>query len=96
MSPPEDSHSGLVRTLGKRVGGNPSRVRIPHPPLHRRMGSDRSTRARARYVPRVGDVWVTQGLLGPRAPYRHETSPSMVFGAPEAVSPRRILRPAAT
>ena len=29
----EDSHSGLVRTLGKRVGGNASRVRIPHPPL---------------------------------------------------------------
>ena len=28
----EDSHSGLVRTLGKRVGFTPSRVRIPHPP----------------------------------------------------------------
>ncbi len=28
----EDSPSGLWRTLGKRVGGNPSRVRIPHPP----------------------------------------------------------------
>jgi len=28
----EDSHSGLVRTLGKRVGGNLSRVRISHPP----------------------------------------------------------------
>ena len=25
----EVSHSGLVRTLGKRVGGNPSRVQIP-------------------------------------------------------------------
>ena len=33
----EDSPSGLGRTLGKRVGGNPSRVRIPHPPLTRRM-----------------------------------------------------------
>ena len=31
-SPAEDSHSGRVRTLGKRVGGNPSRVQIPHPP----------------------------------------------------------------
>src|ERR1700760_2776361 len=30
--PTEDSPSGLWRTLGKRVGGNPSRVRIPHPP----------------------------------------------------------------
>src|SRR5665213_2888506 len=28
----EDSHSGRVRTLGKRVGGNSSRVQIPHPP----------------------------------------------------------------
>ena len=28
----EDSPSGLGRTLGKRVGGNPSRVRISHPP----------------------------------------------------------------
>ncbi len=31
-SDPEDSPSGLGRTLGKRVGGNPSRVRISHPP----------------------------------------------------------------
>ena len=31
-SPAEDSPSGLGRTLGKRVGGNPSRVRISHPP----------------------------------------------------------------
>src|SRR5579859_2659995 len=30
--PTEDSPSGLGRTLGKRVGGNPSRVRISHPP----------------------------------------------------------------
>lgn len=28
----EDSPSGLGRTLGKRVGGNPSRVRISYPP----------------------------------------------------------------
>ena len=28
----EDSHSGLVRTLGKRVGVTPSGVRIPYPP----------------------------------------------------------------
>ena len=28
----EGSHSGLVRTLGKRVWGNPPRVRIPYPP----------------------------------------------------------------
>src|SRR5690625_6884029 len=28
----EDSPSGLWRTLGKRVGLTPSRVRIPHPP----------------------------------------------------------------
>src|SRR5215204_2683381 len=28
----EDSPSGLWRSLGKRVGGNPSGVRISHPP----------------------------------------------------------------
>ncbi len=28
----EDSHSGRVRTLGKRVRGNPSRVQISYPP----------------------------------------------------------------
>src|SRR4051794_1889853 len=27
----EDSPSGLWRSLGKRVGGDPSRVQIPHP-----------------------------------------------------------------
>ena len=32
----EDSPSGLGRTLGKRVGGNPSRVRISYPPHLRR------------------------------------------------------------
>jgi hypothetical protein len=31
----EASHSGLVRTLGKRVGGNLSRVRISPPPQER-------------------------------------------------------------
>ncbi len=30
--PAEDSPSGLGRTLGKRVGGNPSRVQISYPP----------------------------------------------------------------
>src|ERR1700722_16523270 len=30
--PAEDSPSGLGRTLGKRVGGNPSGVRISYPP----------------------------------------------------------------
>ena len=30
--PTEDSPRGLGRTLGKRVGGNPSRVRISYPP----------------------------------------------------------------
>ncbi len=29
----EGSHSGLVRSLGERVWGNPSRVRISYPPL---------------------------------------------------------------
>lgn len=37
----EDSPSGLGRTLGKRVGGNPSRVRISYPPPAE--GPDRST-----------------------------------------------------
>ncbi len=32
MFPAEDSPRGLGRTLGKRVGGNPSRVRISYPP----------------------------------------------------------------
>ena len=31
-SPAEDSPSGLWRSLGKRVGGNPSGVQIPYPP----------------------------------------------------------------
>ena len=31
---PEDSPSGLWRTLGKRVGCKPSGVRIPHPPQY--------------------------------------------------------------
>ena len=30
----EASHSGLVRSLGKRVGGNPSEVQILPPPQH--------------------------------------------------------------
>ena len=30
--PTEDSHSGLVRTIGNRVGIKPSGVQIPHPP----------------------------------------------------------------
>ena len=30
--PSEDSHSGRVRTLGKRVKGNLSGVQIPYPP----------------------------------------------------------------
>ena len=42
-SPAEDSPSGLGRTLGKRVGGNPSRVRIPYPP---RLPSQRFGRLR--------------------------------------------------
>ena len=47
----EDSHSGRVRTLGKRVGGNPSRVQIPHPPLslHR---TSRAPHPRARHTSR--------------------------------------------
>src|SRR5689334_4200296 len=32
LFPAEDSPRGLGRTLGKRVGGNPSRVRISYPP----------------------------------------------------------------
>ena len=46
----EESHSGLVRTLGKRVWGNPPRVRIsPLPPGQLLIG--------ATYVPqgRRGD-----------------------------------------
>lgn len=36
--PTEDSPRGLGRTLGKRVGGNPSRVRISYPPPAQRAG----------------------------------------------------------
>ena len=32
ISPTEDSPSGLWRSLGKRVGSNPSGVQIPYPP----------------------------------------------------------------
>jgi hypothetical protein len=32
LPPQEDSHSGRVRTLGKRVKGNLSGVQIPYPP----------------------------------------------------------------
>src|SRR5690348_2847670 len=38
-SPAEDSPSGLGRTLGKRVGGNPSRVRISYPPPRMTSGN---------------------------------------------------------
>src|SRR5215207_2392536 len=38
----EDSPSGLWRSLGKRVGGNPSGVRISHPPQSRRPSSART------------------------------------------------------
>ena len=34
----EDSHSGRVRTLGKRVKGNLSRVQIPHSPRDHKYG----------------------------------------------------------
>src|SRR5699024_9659830 len=34
---PEDSHSGRVRSLGKRVGLTPSGVRIPYPPPDRHL-----------------------------------------------------------
>src|SRR6201997_5343561 len=40
----EDSPSGLGRTLGKRVGGNASRVRISHPPPEMLSGATSSTR----------------------------------------------------
>ena len=39
--PAEDSPSGLGRTLGKRVGGNPSGVRISYPPPLTRQDSAR-------------------------------------------------------
>ena len=45
----EDSHSGRVRTLGKRVRGNPSRVQIPHPPLS-------TSTVRVVTPPRITDV----------------------------------------
>ena len=37
-SPAEDSPSGLWRSLGKRVGRNPSGVQIPYPPLRTQKG----------------------------------------------------------
>ena len=62
-SPAEDSHSGLVRTIGNRVGIKPSGVQIPHPPpnelaprqrgvfIWRRMGDAGSGRGRVRDEP---------------------------------------------
>src|SRR5699024_8362085 len=50
----EDSHSGLVRSLGKRVGLTPSGVRIPYPPPN---GPDEDTlRDSARQVARLSRV----------------------------------------
>ena len=44
----EDSHSGLVRTLGKRVGLTPSGVRIPYPPPSARIPTVRVLDPRGR------------------------------------------------
>src|SRR5699024_6039208 len=41
----EDSHSGLVRSLGKRVGLTPSGVRIPYPPPRRNEHNSRDPHA---------------------------------------------------
>jgi hypothetical protein len=74
--PAEDSHSGLVRTLGKRVGCKPSRVRISYPPLifydSGVVGS--WTRVRTPGLPKIdgllrqeqprGDIGVTQPVGG--------------------------------
>src|ERR1041385_8457210 len=66
MFPAEDSPRGLGRTLGKRVGGNPSRVRISYPPPV-------PHRARCRRAPPLGggpfDVArLTSSLSRPAAP----------------------------
>jgi hypothetical protein len=55
----EDSPSGLGRTLGKRVGGNPSRVRIPHPPLL--SPAHMSDRSGCRVSPAVGGRCLRDG-----------------------------------
>src|SRR6267154_2798833 len=48
--PTEDSPSGLGRTLGKRVGGNPSGVRISYPPPEQRSPDRRQTAGGPFYV----------------------------------------------
>src|SRR2546421_1372570 len=53
----EDSPRGLGRTLGKRVGLTPSRVRISYPPL-----SDQAKRRAGSRGPALGRVWAWRSL----------------------------------
>src|SRR4051794_828194 len=62
----EDSPSGLWRSLGKRVGGNPSGVRISHPPqtgAHRRSSSHQRAHTRS-----------AAPMSGPSSPSRAATT----------------------
>ena len=62
-SPAEDSHSGLVRTIGNRVGIKPSGVQIPHPPPHNGPGAcARDRRVGGR--PAAGQSETTSGAPG--------------------------------
>ena len=93
-SPTEDSHSGRVRTLGKRVRGNPSRVQIPHPPpSRRRRGSLQvyGTAAPSASAARPGPASRLTGVIfkrvGDGKPYPEHALSSKGWSA---LSPRQV------
>src|SRR4051812_49929108 len=68
----EDSPRGLGRTLGKRVGGNPSRVRISYPPPLSERPTDRCFRRSERST-------ALAGAEQRKGRSRHATGPSSVL-----------------
>ena len=95
-SPAEDSHSGLVRTIGNRVGIKPSGVQIPHPPPHDkrhraqrcRLSCGGTGRCRERTWPGEGRTRAPRGSpIRPQQPAERAGR-----GAP----PAEELRPGAT
>jgi hypothetical protein len=79
----EGSHSGLVRTLGKRVCRKAPRVRIPHPPRAKRIRwSEGFEPERGReniLFSRGGRIGKTEGF--PAVPIPHPPQSVLVIGA---------------
>src|SRR5215470_10169240 len=68
--PAEDSPSGLGRTLGKRVGGNPSGVRISYPPPPLTCGDALRSHSRAALHRRRVSHFLSQFESWPYALFR--------------------------